>query len=264
MNVYHAIVLGIVQGLSEFLPISSSAHLLLVPYFFKWHDPGLSFDVALHWGTLLAVLAVFWKDYWRYAGAFFATLYTKDSWKNADSKLAWFLIIACIPGALFGMLFDKQIETIFRSPLITVFTLAGFGFILWLADKKAVHKEKLDGLTWLKALGIGLSQAVALVPGVSRSGATITAALLCKLDRQAAVRFSFLLSGPIVFGAGLVALRHASFDAAFLWGFLAAAISGFAAIKFLLKYVTTHSFNMFVWYRYLLAATVLLLIIFKF
>ncbi|MCL5435601.1 MAG: undecaprenyl-diphosphatase UppP [Patescibacteria group bacterium] len=258
-----AIILGIVQGLTEFLPISSSAHLLLVPYFFNWQDPGLGFDVALHWGTLLAVILVFWKDYWRYTKAFFRTLYKKDSWTDHDSRLAWFLILASIPGAIFGLLFEKQAETVFRDPLVTVFTLAGFGLVLWLVDKKASHEEKLEGLTWLKALGIGVSQALAVIPGVSRSGATITAGLLTKLDREAATKFSFLLSGPIIFGAGLVALRHVGhIDAVLIVGLVSAFVSGIAAIKFLLKYVSTHSFDLFVWYRYILAFIVLLVIMF--
>lgn len=263
--ILQAVILGIIQGLTEFLPISSSAHLLLVPYFTGWEYQGLSFDVALHWGTLLAVVLVFWKDYLRYFRAFFRTLYKKDSWTQPDSRMSWFLIIGSVPAAFFGILFEKQAETVFRNPLITVFTLSGFGFILWLADRIAKHAEKLEGLTWLKVLGIGLSQAIAIIPGVSRSGATITAGLLTKLDRESATRFSFLLSGPIIFGAGLVALRNVGkIDAALVVGFLCALASGIAAIKFLLKYVSTHNFNIFVWYRYLLAAVVLLTMIYKF
>ena len=274
--ILQAVILGIVQGLTEFLPISSSAHLLLVPYFFKWTDPGLGFGVALHWGTLLAVIFVFWKDYWRYAIALFRPLPPsapspglgrdgeRSKYSNSDRKLAWFLILGSIPAAVFGLLFEKQAETVFRDPLITVFTLAGFGFILWLVDRKAKHTEKLEGLTWLKTLGIGLAQAIAIIPGVSRSGATITTGLLTKLDRESATRFSFLLSGPIIFGAGLVALRHIeSVDTALGVGFLSAFVSGVAAIKFLLKYVSTHNFNIFVWYRYALAAVVIMVFLLR-
>lgn len=262
--ILQAIVLGVIQGLTEFLPISSSAHLLLVPYFTGWTYKGLSFDVALHWGTLVAVLLIFWKDYWRYGKAFFRTLHRKDSFSDPDSRMSWFLILGSIPAAVFGLVLEEQAETVFREPLITVFTLSGFGFILWLVDKKARHTEKLEGLTWLKALGVGLAQAIAIIPGVSRSGATITAGLLCKLDRESATRFSFLLSGPIIFGAGLVALRHVGkLDAALIFGFLSALVSGFVAIKFLLKYVSTHNFNAFVWYRYTLAALVVLTWLFR-
>jgi undecaprenyl-diphosphatase len=262
--IFQAIILGLIQGVTEFLPISSSAHLLLVPYFFDWPDPGLGFDVALHWGTLLAIVFVFGKDYWRYAKAFFRTLYKANSWTDYDSRLAWLLILASIPGAIFGLIFEQQVETMFRDPLVTVFTLAGFGLILWLVDKKSNHQGTLTELSWLKALGIGVAQALAIIPGVSRSGATITAGLLVKLDREAATKFSFLLAGPIIFGAGLVALRHiGKIDAPVIVGFISAFISGIVAIKFLLKYIASHNFKLFVWYRYLLAIIVLLTIILK-
>ncbi|MBI4054299.1 MAG: undecaprenyl-diphosphate phosphatase [Candidatus Doudnabacteria bacterium] len=257
--IIQAIILGIIQGLTEFLPVSSSAHLYLIPYFFDWDYRGLGFDVALHWGTLAAVLFVFRQDYWRYLKAFFLHLPTSARFQNPDSLLAWFLIVGSLPAAVFGVILREQAETLFRHPLITALTLAGFGFILWLADRKAVHDQPLEQLSWMKVLGIGLAQAIAIVPGVSRSGATITAGLLCKLSRQAAARFSFLLSGPIIFGAGLVTLPEITgLTAPLVAGFLAAAGSGAFAIKFLLKYLISKDFRIFVWYRYALAVAVLL------
>ncbi|MBI4049844.1 MAG: undecaprenyl-diphosphate phosphatase [Candidatus Doudnabacteria bacterium] len=256
MSIFQAVVLGVVQGITEFLPISSQAHLLLVPYFLKWNYQGLGFDIALHWGTLLGVLAFFGKDYWNILTG------------KMGSKMFWYLVLGSIPAAAAGFLFEKQAETIFRSPLITVFTLAGFGFLLWLADRNPSlnpsPRQESEVLNWKKVLGIGLAQAIAIIPGVSRSGATITAGLFSGLSREAAARFSFLLSGPIIFGAGLVASRDlVSITAPLIAGFLAAAIAGFLAIEFLLRYVSKNNFNVFVWYRLVLAVAVLLTILYR-
>lgn len=264
--ILQAIILGIVQGLTEFLPVSSSAHLLLVPYFLKWQDPGLAFDVALHWGTLAAVLLVFGKDYWKFFSAFLVSIFGKgkissEDARARDAKMAWYLILGSIPAALFGVLLQDKAETVFRDPIITVFTLSGFALFLWLADAKGRHAQGLDSVGWGKSLAMGLAQAVAIIPGVSRSGATMTAGLLSGLDRKSAARFSFLLSGPIIFGAGLVASRHAIFNLPLAAGFLAALISGVAAIKFLLRYLESGNFNLFVWYRIILSAVILLLVL---
>jgi undecaprenyl-diphosphatase len=277
MSIWHAMILGIVQGITEFLPISSQAHLLLVPYFLKWNYQGLGFDIGLHWGTLVAVLLVFWKDYWKYLKALFTPLPNPphqgegNESKNSsplmgedkgggDKKMAWFLIIATIPAAVAGYLFEKQAETILRNPLITVFTLVIFSFLLWLADRKSADTGGMTNLTWLKSLFIGLFQAIAIIPGVSRSGATMTAGMFSGMNRKDSARFSFLLSGPIIFGAGLVALKDfVKIDTIMIAGFLASALAGFAAIKFLLNYLAAHNFSIFVWYRLALAASVLMI-----
>jgi len=244
MPVLHAIILGIVQGFTEFLPISSSAHLYLVPYIFGWEYQGLGFDVALHGGTLLAVLWIFWKDY-------LAVL------KNP--KMFWYLVLGSIPAALAGFFLQDQIENVFRNPLVMIFTLAGFAVLLWYADKKSKKADDLAALSPKKTLFIGAMQALSLVPGVSRSGITTTAGLFAGLTREQAVRFAFLLSGPIIFGAMLVEIKDLqSLDSAVIAGFMAAAISGSLAIKFLLKYVAGRNFNVFVWYRIALAIVILL------
>src|SRR3989344_7867421 len=244
MPVLHAIIVGIVQGFTEFLPISSSAHLYLVSYIFGWDYQGLGFDVALHGGTLLAVLWIFWKDY-------LAVL------KNP--KMFWYLVLGSIPAALAGFFLQDQIENVFRNPLVMIFTLAGFAVLLWYADKKSKKADDLAALSPKKTLFIGAMQALSLVPGVSRSGITTTAGLFAGLTREQAVRFAFLLSGPIIFGAMLVEVKDLRvLDSAVIAGFIAAAISGSLAIKFLLKYVARRNFNVFVWYRIALAIVILL------
>lgn len=275
MNVLQAIVLGITQGLTEFLPISSSAHLLLVPYFFHWPDPGLSFDVALHWGTLLAVVVLFAKDYRDYFFGFMRSVpkIFKNLILTQAEKLSWFLLLGSVPAAVVGFLVQEQVETTLRSPLVTVFTLAGFGFLLWLADHKykpalfegpTSQGSAFFSLTSLKAFVIGCGQALAIVPGVSRSGITITAGLFTGLNREEATKFSFLLSGPIIFGAGLVALRHLDgINAPLIAGFFSSAVAGAFAIKFLLRFVSKNNFSIFIWYRYLLAVIILTFIFAK-
>lgn len=267
MTIFQAMILGVVQGLTEFLPISSQAHLYLVPYFLGWNYQGLGFDIGLHMGTLAAVLFVFWKDYLRITKSLFtpsprpsSALPTgRQARGEGDRRLAWYLVLGSIPAAVLGFLFEKQAETTFRNPLITVFTLAGFGLLLWYADRKFSSTAGVESLNSKKVLGIGAAQAIAIVPGVSRSGATITAGLFAGLSREAAARFSFLLSGPIIFGAGLVALKDlVIINTALIAGFIAAAVSGIIAIKFLLKYLTSHNLNIFVWYRVILAGIILI------
>ena len=260
MTIFQAIILGIVQGITEFLPISSQAHLFLVPYILRWDYQGLDFDIALHWGTLLAVLLVFGKDYWHYLRALFAV---GQENQKMEKRMAWFLFLGSIPAALAGLMAKDLAETLLRNPLIMVVTLSAFGILLWAADRYLQRSERGE-LTAGKAFAVGIAQAVAIVPGVSRSGSTITAGLFFGLGREAATRFSFLLSGPIIFGAGLVAMRDfTEISAALVAGFLAAAISGFAAIKFLLRFVSRNNFNVFVWYRLLLAAVVLGVVLYR-
>ena len=196
-SVYQAIVLGIVQGLTEFLPVSSSAHLILVPWLLKWQeDPGLAFDVVLHLGTLLALLVFYWREWLEMV----MSLVNGD---RVQRRLLLLLIVASVPGAIIGLLLEKQAETIFRSPVLIAVTLATMGVLLWAADGIGSKKRKIGDITFLDALFIGLSQALAIIPGVSRSGATITTARFLGIERADAANFSFLMATPIIAGAGL-------------------------------------------------------------
>jgi len=244
MDIFQAIILGAVQGLTEFLPISSQAHLYLVPYFSGWDYQGFGFDVALHLGTLLAVVLLFGKDYWRFI--------------TRERIMVWYLVLGTLPAVASGLLLRPYVEELFRQPLVIASTLAGFGLLLWLADKKS-RTEGQPALNWKIALLIGMAQAVAIVPGVSRSGVTMTAAiLLASMSREQAARFSFLLSGPIILGAGIFELSTLeTLSTPLIAGLISAAFFGVVAIKFLLNYLTRHGFGIFVWYRLLLAAVVL-------
>ena len=254
-----AAFLGIVQGLTEFLPISSSGHLIVLPELFGWKGlvGTLSFDVALHLGTSLAVVGFFWRDWVRILSRFFALLATnrKNLLANPDSKLLLLLAAGSIPAAVVGFLFQDFIETNVRSMLLVGVMLVIFGLILWWVDKVATQKRKLGQVGWWDALLVGAAQAISLIPGVSRSGITITAARFQNLNRESAVRFSFLLSTPAIVGASLLTFKDwwgagvSGSSPTFLVGFLAAAISGWLAIKFLLAFVQKNNFNIFVVYR---------------
>jgi len=262
ISIFQALVLGIVQGIAEFLPISSTAHLILVPYFLGWPDPGLSFDVALHVGTLLAVLAFFWKDWLNIFGSTYKNLKTNGlkSWKN---DLLFLLVIGTIPGAIFGVLLESKADTVFRSPVLIACTLILAGILLYWADKNFKGGKDLKELNLKDSIIIGLAQTVAIIPGVSRSGATITAGLTRKLNKISAARFSFLLSTPIIAGAALIKLPHLfkeGITAPILVGILASAISGFFAIKYLLKFLEKRGYAVFFWYRLLLGVAILLFV----
>ncbi len=275
-----AIILGIVQGLTEFIPISSSAHLIIIPWVFNWNDPALdslTFDVALHLGTLLALLAYFWSDWVRLIKAGISSIAERSIGDNIDRKLAWYLVIGTIPGGIIGLLFEHKIEELFHpsdGPILFAsmvwmgIIVALLGGLLFLAERYARHVRKMDGLTLRDAILIGCSQALAIFPGVSRSGSTITAGLAVGLERETAARFSFLLSAPIIAGAGLKSLWDiykgihsgaitSSEIALFPIGFVAAAISGYFCIKFLLRFLQNNSTNVFVYYRWALALFVI-------
>jgi undecaprenyl-diphosphatase len=260
MTAISAIFLGLIQGLGEFLPISSSAHLIIAPWLFRFPDPGLSFDVALHTGTLIAVVLYFWRDW---IDILVKGLAKKKNFSlsgmNYHQNLLWLLIIATIPGAIFGYLFESEAETVFRSPLLIAATLSVLGLILYLVDRYHVHRKQLGQITWLDSLWIGLSQAVAVIPGISRSGSTITTGLALGLNRESAARFSFLLSAPIIFGAAILKMHDllkGEMNIYLIAGMLSAAISGYFAIKYLLKFVQRASYAIFFWYRLALAAVI--------
>lgn len=253
-----SLILGITQGLGEFLPISSSAHLILLPRFMQWPDQGLAFDVALHLGTLLAVLVYFWKDLIQLSMAW---LQPKNPVRAPDRRLGLQVLIATVPGAVAGLLLEHRVETVFRSPHLIGWTLIVLGTLLALADTLGRGDRTLGNLSWGMAAGIGAAQALALIPGVSRSGITITTALFLGMERRSAARFSFLMSIPIIAGAGVLKFKEiwASPDhVALAWGFLGAALSGFFAIWALLKYVQKNRYIPFSVYRWGLGAFVLL------
>ena len=253
MDILQAVILGLVQGLGEFLPISSSAHLVLTPWLFGWPDQGLAFDVALHLGTLVAVVAYFWRDI---IELLICGLFQP---RSLDGRLFWYLIVASIPGAVFGYLLENQAATVFRSPLLIALTLTLMGIGLWLADRKGRKSRDMEDITLMDSIIVGISQALAIIPGVSRSGITMSTGLLTGMKRETAARFSFLMSVPIIAGAALLKvpdLQPADFSLAFILGVLTAAVVGFLAIRFLLQYLRHGSYLLFTWYRILLAALV--------
>ncbi len=281
MTILQAIFLGIVQGLTEFIPISSSAHLIIVPWLFGWEDKALtslSFDVALHLGTLVAVLAFFADDWARLIRAWLASLIERKVGHDSDRRLAWMLIIGCIPAVVVGTLAESQIESLFHEPdaphqtgamIAMAVIIALLGAALYLAERFAQHARTLGQVTLKDSILIGLAQALAILPGVSRSGSTITAGLALGLERQAAARFSFLLSAPIIAGAGAKSLWDIFQDiqvgiitqadlSLFPIGFLAAAVSGYLCIKYLLRFLQKHPTYVFVYYRWALAALIVL------
>lgn len=269
IEVFQALILGIVQGASEFLPISSSGHLIIVPNIFGWSGlvNSLTFDVALHLGTTTAVVAFFWKDWLKLFSSFFRNLPKGIPvlWIEPSSRMLILLGIGSIPAAFAGLLLEKTIEETFRSNLLVAADLIIFGLLLYWIDKQSKKSRSEAKINLLDSIFIGTAQAVALFPGVSRSGITISAGLFRDLDREAATRFSFLLSTPAILGASLLKISDISknFDssmAVFTVGFLAAAISGWLAIKILLSYVRSNNFNVFVVYRIAVGIVIILLL----
>jgi len=262
MEFLEPILLGLLQGATEFLPVSSSGHLVLAEAFFNVQEAGLTFDVALHMGTLVAILLYFKQDLLAICGSLFR-LGSKDQTVRLNQRLALLLIVATIPAAVIGKMFGNQIEENLRQPVVVAATLAGVAFILLWAEKVGNRQRCFHELGIMDAIIIGLAQVCALVPGVSRSGITMTTGLFRHLDRTAAARFSFLMSAPIIAGAGLLNLIKIikqgllpGQEAFFLAGFLSSAISGYLFIVILMRYIQTRSFAIFAYYRLALAAVV--------
>jgi len=275
MTLFQSIFLGLIQGIAEFLPISSSAHLIIFPWFFNWEDGGLTFDVALHAGTLIALLLYFRSEWTR---LFFALLKFKpadlklltkntnisdetksDQPHEQDLRLALFIIVATIPGAIMGLLLEKKAEHAFRSPVLIAGNLAVMGLILWFFDRKGKKTRVVNDMTLKDAILIGITQGFAVIPGISRAGITISAALSQGLDRESSARFSFYLSMPIIAGACILKLRHltgADLTPPFLSGVAAAAIAGYFAIGGLIRFLQKQSYGVFAGYRVLLAIIV--------
>lgn len=256
-----SIILGIIQGIGEFLPISSSAHLILVPYLFGWEQSSLAYDIALHFGTLLAVLVIFFKDWWNlFIGAVDKVTKGKDSFEN---KMFWYLVIATIPGALLGVLLDDVVENIFRQKIwLIASSLAIMGVLIYLGDRWADKHYKIETdfkhISLKQAFLIGLSQALAIIPGFSRSGTTILTARLLGLSKSAATKFTFLLSVPIIAGATILEIGNLAFTWETLIGVFTAFIVGIFSIKFLLNYIKRHDFSVFAIYRVIFAAIILI------
>ena len=258
MTITTAIILGLLQALGEFLPISSSAHLVLFSFFTNGNYQGLTFDVMLHLATLIAVCSYFWKD---------LLVLTKKGLtepKSEDGRLFWYIGLATIPAAVAGYFLEDIAETTFREPWVLALTLIIFALLLFIADRKGKQNIK-DNLSLKIMMLIGCAQALALVPGVSRSGITITAALFLGLTRSLGAKISFLLSMPIIAGAAVLKISHISLsqiDAPLIAGFSSALIGGFLVIKFLMKYIQKHNFDIFVYYRIALGILILLKIVF--
>jgi undecaprenyl-diphosphatase len=262
MTVFQALVLGILQGLAEFLPISSSAHLALAPWAFGWRDPGLAFDVALHVGTLVAVLWYFNQE-WRNLAVAFSRLVRTRRADTDEERRVIYLVVATIPGALAGFVLEDHAESTFRDPVLIAIALMVMGVILWAVDRAAATVRSLSAMRWLDALLIGIGQMFAIIPGVSRSGSTITAGRALRFSREAAAVFSFLMSAPITFAATVLkvpdALRETGISAPLIVGVLASALSGWLAITVLLKLVARRGYGIFAAYRLMLGAAILAL-----
>ena len=265
MGLFRAIILGIVQGIAEFLPISSSAHLILIPYLFNWSESGLAFDVALHFGTMLAVLAVFFKEWWDlFIGA---VLDIKTKKKTTNGRMFWYLIAATIPAALIGMLLDDVIENVIRNKIwLIALCLAIMGVLIFLGDKWANNhykiETKFENITLKQAIIVGLAQALAIIPGFSRSGTTILAGRLQGISKEGITKFTFLLSVPIICGATILKVTDLVFTKEVIIGIITSFAMGVISIKFLLNYIKKHDFSVFAFYRVLVALIIFIKLIF--
>jgi undecaprenyl-diphosphatase len=262
MSIFEALVLGVIQGLAEFLPISSSAHLALAPWVFGWRAGGLAFDVALHIGTLVAVLWYFNQE-WRNLGVACLGLARKGRAESDEERRVIYLVLATIPGALAGLILEDQAESTFRDPVLIATALMVMGVLLWAVDRLAARDRGLTSMRWADALLIGMGQMFAIIPGVSRSGSTITTGRALRFSRESAAVFSFLMSAPITFAAIVLkvpdALRERNILTPLIVGILASALSGWLAISVLLKLVARRGYGIFAAYRLLLAGAILAL-----
>lgn len=267
-----ALVMGVVQGLTEFLPVSSSGHLILVPALLGWTDPfidSLAFSVLLHMATLVALLVYFWREWLTLVPAGLAAIRDRSLAGDPDRRLAWLLVVTVIPAAILGALLNDVIESHVRQAgLVALLLVVGAG-IMWLADRWSRRDREMDDLSFAAALGIGVAQAAALLPGVSRAGISISAGLFAGLTREAAARFSFLMAAPVIAGAGVFEARklvtgEANVQVAatpLAVGFVAALVSGLIAIWALLRYLRSNSLGVFIAYRLVAAAVVIVVLL---
>jgi len=257
MPLYQVIVLAIIQGITEFLPVSSTAHLALAPWLLGWPDPGLTFDIALHVGTLFAVLAYFFRAWLQIVAQGFGIQYGDDEMLRRNPRLLWLLAISTVPAGIAGFLFEKQAENTLRSPFIIGAMMITIGIVMWIGERVGSRQKSLQAVTFGDSLVIGTAQALAVVPGVSRSGITITAGLFRNLDRVAAARFSFLLATPVIAGAAAKKLyelvKHggipAEMQTPFALGIVVSGITGLAVIAFFLRFLQRYSLYFFIYYR---------------
>lgn len=269
MNLFQSLLLGLVQGLTEFLPVSSTAHLILVPWLLGWAiDPNTAFvfDVLLQWGTLAAVIVYFWKDLWAIARAVIAGVIQRQPFNTAEARLGWLIVVATIPAVLIGLGLKPFFESLHHEPKIVAAILLGAAVLIFGSERLGKRTRNLDSLTWADALIVGSSQALALLPGVSRSAATICGGLIRDLERPAAARFSFLMSIPVMLGAGVLAIKdlveipnYTAYLPSLAAGFVVSAVVGFASIHWLLGFLAKRPMYVFGWYRVVVGAVGLLL-----
>lgn len=260
MDLIQSIILGAIQGITEFFPVSSTAHLVLFPWFFSWTDQGLAFNVALHMGSLMAILYYFWRDWLLIIREFFEGVFSWSFEGRPGGKIGLYLIIATVPGALAGLLFEEYAAGLLRHPLFIAFSLSFFGVVLYLSDRVSKKSKTVVEMNMVDCVIIGLSQALSIIPGVSRSGITITGAMFRNLNREEAAKFSFLLAAPLIACAGVFEARHLEYSQVmsppFIAGVLASAVFAFLAIKYLLRFVRRSSYTVFVIYRLALAVLI--------
>jgi undecaprenyl-diphosphatase len=271
MPLYQAIILAIVQGLTEFLPVSSTAHLAIIPQLLHWHDPGLAFDIALHVGTLAAILIFFFKDWVRIVLSGLGIPFEMDAYGENEPAMLWYLIIGTIPVGVAGLLFKKQAEGSWRTLTVMGVMLVVIGIVMWIGDKMGQERRTLNRIRWSDALLIGLSQALAVVPGTSRSGVTITTGRFRSLTREAAARFSFLLSTPAITAAAAkdyLDLRKEGgiphgMGMPYAVGIIVSGVVGIVVIAFFLKYLRHNTLALFVWYRIIFGIIIIALAVFR-
>ena len=271
MSLARAVILAVVQGLTEFLPISSSAHLALAPWLFGWRDQGLVFDIALHLGTLAAVLIYFFRDWVQIIAQGFGLRFGTSEELARNPRLLWLLAAGTVPVAITGLLLEEQVETVFRHPVPIGIMLISVGILMGVADRLGKRRRHLGEVGLADCMFVGAAQAIAVIPGTSRSGITITAALFRHLDREAAARLSFLLSTPAIGGAALLAVGRlieqggvpAGMVAPFVAGILASALTGCLVIAALLRYLRRHSLKFFVYYRVIFGIIIIALALFR-
>lgn len=262
MTLFQSLLLGLVQGLTEFIPVSSTAHLILIPWLLGWdQNPNFSatlfvFDILLQWGTLAAVIVYFWKDLWAIAQAVVAGLVKRQPFNTAEARLGWLIVVATIPAVIIGLVFKDFVEDLHRQPVVVAAILLGAASLIFGSERLGKRTRALDSLTWVDAVIVGSTQALALLPGVSRSAATICGGLIRDLERPAAARFSFLMSIPVMLGAGVLAIKdlaeipnYATYLPALAAGFVVSAIVGFLSIHWLLAFLAKRPMYVFGWYR---------------
>jgi len=267
MPLFQVVVLAVIQGATEFLPISSTAHLILAPWLLGWTDPGLTFDVALHLGTLLAVVVYFFRTWLQVIAQGIGMSYGDDEMLRQNPGLLWLLVVGSIPAGICGLLFEKQVESNWRSPLVIGAMMVAVGALMWVAERSGRRSRDIRAINLIDSVAIGLAQALALVPGTSRSGITITAGLFRNLDRVASARFSFLLATPVIAGAAAKKLydvmKHGGIPAdmhtPFALGIVLSSVTGLAVIALFLRFLQRHTLYFFVYYRIIFGIIVIAL-----